>query len=264
MENVGNVLRTERENKGLTIKDVEKGTSIRALYIQAIEEGNYEVLPGEVYLKGFLRNYATFLGLDAQEMLNMYRQSQTPPPPPAPAAPPAPKAKEEAQVPQEGQRSFGRLPLVVLGVIVLGAVAWGAVSFMDRSAPSEPKTQVQPAPSPTGQVAPTQPPATVQPTIPPAPAPVQPGTEGKSVVVTANFVDKCWTLVSVDGKEVYQGTPGVGETLTWSGDRDIVIKFGNAGGAEITYNGQAQGKAGNGGEVLIKTFSATAVTNKKQ
>ncbi|HWQ60800.1 MAG TPA: helix-turn-helix domain-containing protein, partial [Negativicutes bacterium] len=72
MPTVGEILRAEREKQGLTVKDIEKSTSIRALYIQAIEDGKYDVLPGEVYLKGFMRNYASFLGLDAKNLLEVY------------------------------------------------------------------------------------------------------------------------------------------------------------------------------------------------
>ena len=58
---VGDILRSEREKQGLTIKDIENETSIRALYIDAIEKGNQKALPSEVYVKGFIRNYAEFL-----------------------------------------------------------------------------------------------------------------------------------------------------------------------------------------------------------
>ena len=62
---IGDTLRAERERQNLSIKDIEKGTSIRALYIEAIEKGDYKTLPGAVYTKGFIRNYANFLKIDA-------------------------------------------------------------------------------------------------------------------------------------------------------------------------------------------------------
>ncbi len=69
---VGDKLRRERERQGLTIKDVEQGTSIRALYIEAIENGEWETLPGDVYTKGFIRNVATFLNIDANACVAEY------------------------------------------------------------------------------------------------------------------------------------------------------------------------------------------------
>ena len=49
---LGDTLRREREKQGLTIKDIENETSIRSVYIEAIEKGNYDSLPGDVYTKG--------------------------------------------------------------------------------------------------------------------------------------------------------------------------------------------------------------------
>ena len=62
---MGSTFRAEREKRGLTIKDIERETSIRAKYLEALEQGRYDVLPGEVYVKGFIRNYADFLHLHA-------------------------------------------------------------------------------------------------------------------------------------------------------------------------------------------------------
>ena len=76
---VGDILRAERERRGLAIRDVEEATSIRALYIQSIEENKYDIIPGEVYLKGFIKTYANFLNLDGNAVVNQYRQEKTPP-----------------------------------------------------------------------------------------------------------------------------------------------------------------------------------------
>ena len=69
---IGDILRTERERQGLSISDIERETSIRALYIEGIENSNYSCLPSEVYVRGFIKNYANFLKLDAQAVLRQY------------------------------------------------------------------------------------------------------------------------------------------------------------------------------------------------
>lgn len=71
---VGSTLRAAREKRGLTVKDIENETSIRATYIDAIEKGDYDSLPGEVYVKGFIRNYADFLGLNADNLVQEFRE----------------------------------------------------------------------------------------------------------------------------------------------------------------------------------------------
>ena len=70
---VGYTLRQERERQNLSIEDIEQGTSIRALYIEAIEAGEYDKLPGAVYTKGFIKNYAKFLDMDADAVVKEFQ-----------------------------------------------------------------------------------------------------------------------------------------------------------------------------------------------
>jgi cytoskeleton protein RodZ len=70
---IGNTLREARIRKGLTISDVETVTKIRSKYLEALEENDFEVLPGPTVVKGFLRSYAVFLKLDPEELLAEYR-----------------------------------------------------------------------------------------------------------------------------------------------------------------------------------------------
>ena len=79
---VGDILRRERERQKLSVKDIEQGTSIRALYIEAIENGEYDKLPGTVYTKGFIKNYSNFLKLDADALSRQFTEEVAPPPPP--------------------------------------------------------------------------------------------------------------------------------------------------------------------------------------
>jgi len=75
---IGDTLREARERQNLSIKDMEKGTSIRALYIEAIEKGEFDKLPGNAYTKGFIRNYANFLKLDADACVRQYNEENNP------------------------------------------------------------------------------------------------------------------------------------------------------------------------------------------
>lgn len=72
MDTPGAQLRQRREAKKLSLKQVSKETKISQRYIEALEENNPDLFPGEVYLKGFLRNYAKFLGLDPEDMVSQY------------------------------------------------------------------------------------------------------------------------------------------------------------------------------------------------
>ena len=102
---LGDTLREAREKQGLTYKDIEKGTSIRALYIEYIEKGEYDELPGDVYTKGFIRSYANFLKLDANALVQAFTAERHKGAAPAaqqkPAAPKAAPEKPQAKKPAD-------------------------------------------------------------------------------------------------------------------------------------------------------------------
>lgn len=257
---VGDVLRREREKQGLTIADIEKGTSIRGLYIEHIERGNIGELPGLVYAKGFVRNYAKFLRLNAEALVQQFAEENGNTPPPVPAEPEsAPRRISLSTVGDEslssisigGTRSsyasiFGKL---AAGIIVLAALVGGGVAAI--SAINSP-AQVPAAP----------PVKTEQPAAPAAAAEADASdtaraahTDGVNVSVT--LTERCWTEVSVDGKSVFEGIIEKGKTESWKGKESVVIRAGNAGALDVTFNGRKLGKFGDNGEVLERTFSKT-------
>lgn len=73
MASIGEELKLARHEKGFSIKDIEQALHIRAAYLEAIEENNYKLIPGDVYVKGFIRNYANYVGLPAQKMVDRYK-----------------------------------------------------------------------------------------------------------------------------------------------------------------------------------------------
>jgi transcriptional regulator with XRE-family HTH domain len=70
---LGDVLRAAREARGVDLARVERDTKIRSRYLSALEQGDYRELPGAVYTKGFLRNYGSYLGLDPDYLVDLYR-----------------------------------------------------------------------------------------------------------------------------------------------------------------------------------------------
>ncbi len=73
VQTIGAILRERRERAGITLADVEKATRIRQRYLLALESDEWHLLPGEVVGRGFLRNYATFLGLDPDPLIQQRR-----------------------------------------------------------------------------------------------------------------------------------------------------------------------------------------------
>ena len=76
MSQLGARFREAREARGLTIAEAAAETRILARYLQALEDGDFEQLPGDVYARGFIRNYAQFLDLPADELIQVYRRER--------------------------------------------------------------------------------------------------------------------------------------------------------------------------------------------
>lgn len=121
--NVGEILQTARERKGVDLVRAERETKIRARHLVALESGDVADLPALVYAKGFLRNYSTYLGLDAEEVLARWRKEVDQPrsadtvkvkPPPQPIS-----------APSRGlQLTGGLIVALVLAAIVVGFVGY--------------------------------------------------------------------------------------------------------------------------------------------
>ncbi len=77
MDELGHILREARETKGLTLAEAQEETRINKKYLSALENGEYDQLPTPVHVRGFLKNYARFLGLDSQPLLERYELNLT-------------------------------------------------------------------------------------------------------------------------------------------------------------------------------------------
>jgi cytoskeleton protein RodZ len=120
MFEIGGSLREARLKRGLTPADVQKAIRIRDRYLQALEEERWELLPGDAYVKGFLRTYADYLGLDGNLYVEEYNTRFSRP-------------DEPQLVPERFARTGSRFggvgffrPLVVVGAIVAIVAAFTA------------------------------------------------------------------------------------------------------------------------------------------
>jgi hypothetical protein len=108
---IGNSLREARLRQGLEIPRIEAETKIRGKYLRALEEEQFEVLPGDTYVKGFLRTYADYLGLDGQLYLDEYNSRFA-------ASEEVPFAQSTAPRRRQGRRMESNLVVVALAAIV--------------------------------------------------------------------------------------------------------------------------------------------------
>ncbi|MDR1893551.1 MAG: helix-turn-helix domain-containing protein, partial [Spirochaetales bacterium] len=109
MESVGTLLKTARESRAYSIEQVARETNIAKRYLEALEEEDLSVFPGETYFIGFLRNYGEFLGQDPQALVELFRNQQI---------------QEQAAPIEEllKPRGWSKLPWI-LAAVFLGAAA---------------------------------------------------------------------------------------------------------------------------------------------
>ena len=121
-----------RERKGVDLYRAERDTKIRARYLAALERGDYRELPGAVYTKGFLRNYALYLGLDPDEVLLQWRRERGAPQEPQPViAVPRPIA-----APRRGLTfSPSLIVFALLVALVIGFMVWLGFQLLRFSKP---------------------------------------------------------------------------------------------------------------------------------
>lgn len=118
MGELGDLLRTTREEQGLSIEQVEEITRIRHVFLKALEEERFADLPGDVYARGFLRTYARVLSLDPDELLRRYRSiTHT-------APPQVPQILNEPLMPRSRSNVWPALFVSVMLLVVIGLVGW--------------------------------------------------------------------------------------------------------------------------------------------
>ena len=115
MSKLGEQLRAQRERKGITLEQAAGDTRIREKFLKALEDGDYQSLPGPVYTRGFLRNYAEYLDLETDELVMLYHHE---------SGRPAEPAQTRTFKPYRpiARRSLVFRPVVLLPVIILAGV----------------------------------------------------------------------------------------------------------------------------------------------
>lgn len=260
MGQLGESLKEARQNKGVSLEEVEEELKIRSKYLQALEEEDFSIMLPEVYVKGFLRNYAIYLGLDPEEARDLYYKGR-----------PVEKGRKPDFLGAEtGPRSFpmdmsltqSRLlafPLLVIALAILAAFLlslWAFRQYWPLSAKATPTSEAavttrQPRPTftPTSEM--TQ--ATPTPIGTPTPK-VYTGVDVELVML-----ERAWLQVHVDGEKVFEGVFDEGTKINWTGKERVAVRCNNAGGVEVILNGQNLGPLGQRGQVVDREWTTKEV-----
>ncbi|MCS7172673.1 MAG: DUF4115 domain-containing protein [Armatimonadetes bacterium] len=236
---IGELLRRRREALGLSLDQVHAELRIPVRYLLALEEDRFDLFPAPHYARGFLRSYATFLGLDPEPLL---------PRCPPPMLPRPHALTAQGRVPIHPVRREARwhrflrwlLLTLAAGLVVLGYAVYREVrAFLDSSSTQQPQAHPVAVPSPSPPLAPD------------LPLPLQP-TLGVRVALVGEEVS--WIRVLADDRRAFEGFLRRGERREWTARRRIHVVLGNAGGVRVEVNGKELGRLGGPGEVVRRTF----------
>lgn len=244
---IGAYLRHVREEEVLSLEEVSARTLIQPRLLKAIEEGKLHQLPEPVYVQGFIRRYAEALGLEGAEFAEAF---------------PAERSLQIAQSSWKDSPAAQLRPLhLYIAYVALIMASVSLLSFIvGRSAPSE--TTGQPTVNSTSQAIapPSEPvPSAAKPAA--RTAPKRPAVSGKPVQVDVRLTAQSWLEVEVDGEVKLAEVLAEGTEQTWTAEKQIRVRAGNAGGVLVAHNGSKPTQMGVPGAVEEKIFAPTTAAN---
>ncbi|QGQ96297.1 DUF4115 domain-containing protein [Paenibacillus psychroresistens] len=262
MSELGQLLRKARLEKGISLEDMQETTKIRKRYLEAIEDGNYKLLPGNFYVRAFIKSYSESVGLDPNEVLRLYRNvipaSQV-------ESKVEPNHRKRSGIKTNDRWSKRITTLVFISFLVLIIVL--AYYFIDKNSKTADNTNnteeqgprltdkavdvVDPNATPIATIEPNTP--TPQASSPLAEVKLASSANGVDYYIISNATkielelsvatDKCWFEIDevsgVNSKKLIE--TGNLETTTgkkiWSLEKPVYVKLGRANAAEVKVNG---------------------------
>lgn len=212
---IGEALRAQRLKKSMTVENVAQETRISTRFLRALEDEKWEELPAKVYLEGFLKQYAAFLGLPGEDLLKQYRESRgeaaktaAPKEAAAPVAKPAPieEAKSSAAL------------LLAVALLALGGGAFFIHKMRENPAPAQEQPAVPRAETP----------------IQPPPLPILPPTKHAFLVQARESV---WLRVWVDDAVQFEGILRQGRSRNWTGEKSYRVQASDLSRVDVTVDG---------------------------
>ena len=236
MKSIGKMLRKAREKKGLSLEEVSSQTRIHHNVLRDLEDGNFQLLPSPTYVKGFLKRYAEYLGLQSGPLINQYLSTH-------PREPEQILVLRGKKIPRLRLGKFviaGTLVLILAIILISGFFAVRALLSRKSARPAQAPEQMVSS-AKTGS-------AGVKKSIS---APVVSVKKVSGPLRLEVFAEKdAWLEVRCNGKLLFQGVLSKGSREIWQGEDKIRLRIGNAGAFRLNLNGNSLGKLGKEGEIL--------------
>ena len=280
METVGQYLKRERELRNISLNEISTATRIRENLLAAIEEDRHDLLPAPVFVKGFLVAYGKHIGLDPDDVVLRYESDLK-----------ELLGSEEKGPPAHGKKGWNRGLLlgtivVMVGIAIILFNPWRESKEREEQAPvhveETPIVQENFIPPPDipeqeDIVPPIEetivvreaPPAET----PPEPLPETPITEMMSepkemdlggLILQIQAIEETWIALQVDSDLPWDITLRAGETFSQRANNHMKLKIGNAGGVNLTFNGEDLGSLGDSGKVVRLSLTPKGYEFKKR
>jgi cytoskeleton protein RodZ len=236
----GRALRRARQRRHLTLDDASQATRIPRRFLEALErEAPLDTFPAPVYARAFLREYARYVGLEPDPLVEAFT-SRNDEPEPHLVAVPTTVVVPQRRWPGRVMAGLSAAAVITLAVSRLGTSGTGP-SRVTPPAPSAVQARAAAAAAP----GPSRPIDLRSATVPPA---------GQRIEVVMKMTGRCWVTATGDGTLAFAPrTFAPGQTVTVSAQRTVTIRLGNAGGVLITVNGTPL-TAGGPGQVVDLSF----------
>lgn len=244
---VGEILRKRREELGRDLREISDVLKIRYDYLKALEDEAFGRLPEEIYVKGYIREYAALLKIDPELPLKAYLQQM------APAA-----DNEEAAEPEIPERKKVKIRFFVVPSLLALAAIIVIVFFSPFSVKEKELTQL-----PSGDVKESSPSETKnmlssssveQEKLPEVsketPEKMIPDAEKTSHILEVFAEDITWLSVTADEAEPREMLMNPGEFVKLKATKCFSMRIGNAGGVNLVFDGKELGKLGEKGQVI--------------
>lgn len=252
---IGETLRAAREEQGRSVEEVAQVLRMRGDYVRALEDERFEVFGGDIYARGFLRNYATELGVDPQPLLDAYRREHGEQSDLAGLAQ-APSSARATMSPRSAPPPW--IAWVLVAVVVIAGLAFigtlGSGRTPGQANPDPTTAPPAPVESDTEEPVDEESPEETETEEEPEP---EPTFEGVEVVLALE--EDSWMRVIVDGGVELERLVEGGETLRYNGEEEVVVRLGNAGGVRAQVNGEEVDSLGARGDVVEVRFTEAGV-----
>lgn len=228
MASLGQELKQEREKRRISLEEISRATRISLRFLQAIEDDDFELLPGSFFNKAFLRAYLRYLGLDEKAVISRYESLF----PQKEALAIKKRFKERGELP-------GQIPWVKIFLTFFLLTAGLGLLYL--------VFQMRPKPGPSITRATIVEPAILPPAAIEEEKSVMPPNEINLKII---FRERTWIQVYVDGSIKLDGIKNPGDTFETKATKELLMHLGNAGGITYTLNGFKGKGLGRSGAVV--------------